>query len=197
MADARGLLVLLIISHVHSFSAARPPRVLDARRFRAHPDDQERMTWIVRVALERPLTFIVMALLVLIFGPLAASRMAVDIFPDIRVPVIGVAFQYSGLWPRDQAEPENLSGGVSSMRSPPAFGCNNRRGRQPKIARPNSACSQSGFVAGLWRSAIFIAGWSTEQVGNCGSSSSRLYGTKRACAPDAAGSTRNHRRNYS
>ena len=61
------------------------------------------MTWIVKVALERPLTFIVMALLVLIFGPLAASRMAVDIFPDIRVPVIGVAFQYSGLQPGEMA----------------------------------------------------------------------------------------------
>ena len=61
------------------------------------------MTWIVKVALERPLTFVVMALLILIFGPLAANRMAVDIFPDIRVPVIGVAFQYAGLSPSEMA----------------------------------------------------------------------------------------------
>ena len=61
------------------------------------------MTWIVKVALERPLTFVVMALLLLIFGPLAANRMAVDIFPDIRVPVIGVAFQYAGLPPSEVA----------------------------------------------------------------------------------------------
>jgi len=61
------------------------------------------MTWIVKVALERPLTFIVMALLLLIFGPMAASKMAVDIFPDIGIPVIGVAFQYAGLSPKDMA----------------------------------------------------------------------------------------------
>ena len=53
------------------------------------------MTWIVRVALERPLTFIVLALLILIFGPLAALETPTDIFPAINVPVIGVAFQ---LW---------------------------------------------------------------------------------------------------
>jgi CzcA family heavy metal efflux pump len=61
------------------------------------------MTWIVKVALERPLTFVVMALLILIFGPLAALRMPVDIFPAIRVPVIGVAFQYAGLSPSEMA----------------------------------------------------------------------------------------------
>ena len=55
------------------------------------------MTWIVRVALERPLTFIVMALLILIMGPLAALNMPVDIFPAINIPVIGVVFNYTGL----------------------------------------------------------------------------------------------------
>ncbi len=61
------------------------------------------MTWIVRVALERPYTFIVMALLILIFGPLAALKMPTDIFPDIGVPVIGVAFNYSGMSPDDMS----------------------------------------------------------------------------------------------
>ena len=55
------------------------------------------MTWIVRVALERPLTFIVLALLILIFGPLAALNMPVDIFPTINIPVVGVVFQFGGL----------------------------------------------------------------------------------------------------
>jgi CzcA family heavy metal efflux pump len=55
------------------------------------------MTWIVRVALERPLTFIVMALLILILGPLAAISMPVDIFPSINIPVIAVSFNYNGL----------------------------------------------------------------------------------------------------
>jgi CzcA family heavy metal efflux pump len=62
------------------------------------------MTWIVKVALERPLTFVVMALLLLIFGPMAASKMPVDIFPNIDIPVIGVAFQYAGLSPDDMSK---------------------------------------------------------------------------------------------
>jgi CzcA family heavy metal efflux pump len=57
------------------------------------------MTWLVKVALDRPYTFIVMALMILIFGPLAAIRTPTDIFPNIGVPVIGVAFNYSGLSP--------------------------------------------------------------------------------------------------
>ena len=61
------------------------------------------MIWIVRVALERPLTFIVMAILIVIFGPLAALNMPTDIFPDIRIPVVGVAFQYTGLSPDEMA----------------------------------------------------------------------------------------------
>ncbi|HEY2070653.1 MAG TPA: efflux RND transporter permease subunit [Rhizomicrobium sp.] len=61
------------------------------------------MTWIVRVALERPLTFIVMAILILIMGPLAAMQTPTDIFPDIKIPVIGVAFQYTGLSPDEMA----------------------------------------------------------------------------------------------
>jgi multidrug efflux pump subunit AcrB len=56
---------------------------------------------IVRVALQRPYTFIVMALLILIVGPLAALRTPTDIFPEIRIPVIAVAWQYTGL-PPDQ-----------------------------------------------------------------------------------------------
>jgi CzcA family heavy metal efflux pump len=57
------------------------------------------MTWLVKVALDRPYTFIVMALMILIFGPLAAIRTPTDIFPNIGIPVLGVAFSYSGLSP--------------------------------------------------------------------------------------------------
>ncbi|HET7083883.1 MAG TPA: efflux RND transporter permease subunit [Rhizomicrobium sp.] len=57
------------------------------------------MTWLVKVALDRPYTFIVMALMILIFGPLAAIRTPTDIFPNIGIPVLGVAFNYSGLSP--------------------------------------------------------------------------------------------------
>ncbi|MEY4966419.1 MAG: hypothetical protein RL274_2002 [Pseudomonadota bacterium] len=57
------------------------------------------MTWIVKVALDRPYTFIVLALMILIFGPIAAVRSPTDIFPNIGIPVIGVAFTYTGLSP--------------------------------------------------------------------------------------------------
>src|ERR1700751_1946093 len=59
------------------------------------------MTALVRIALSRPYTFVVLALLLLIIGPLAALRTPTDIFPEIRIPVIGVVWQYTGL-PPDQ-----------------------------------------------------------------------------------------------
>ncbi|MBO9378236.1 AcrB/AcrD/AcrF family protein [Sphingomonas histidinilytica] len=62
------------------------------------------MIGIVKVALHRPLTFIVMAILIAIGGTLAALRMPVDIFPNIRIPVIAVAWQYAGLPPEDMAD---------------------------------------------------------------------------------------------
>jgi len=58
---------------------------------------------IVRIALSRPLTFIVMAILILILGVLSVLRMPVDIFPDIRLPVIAIAWTYNGLSPEDMA----------------------------------------------------------------------------------------------
>jgi multidrug efflux pump subunit AcrB len=61
------------------------------------------MTELVRIALNRPYTFVVLALLLLIIGPLAAMRTPVDIFPDIRIPVIGVVWQYTGLPPDQMA----------------------------------------------------------------------------------------------
>jgi multidrug efflux pump subunit AcrB len=59
------------------------------------------MVALVRIALSRPYTFVVLALVILIAGPLAALRTPTDIFPDIRIPVIGVVWQYTGL-PPDQ-----------------------------------------------------------------------------------------------
>ena len=61
------------------------------------------MNAIVRIALSRPYTFIVMAALIFIVGILAAVKMPVDIFPSIRVPVVGVAFTYTGLSPDDMS----------------------------------------------------------------------------------------------
>ncbi|WP_018971830.1 efflux RND transporter permease subunit [Rudaea cellulosilytica] len=61
------------------------------------------MQGLVRIALARPYTFVVLALLILIIGPLAAMRTPTDIFPNIDIPVIGVAWQYTGLPPDQMA----------------------------------------------------------------------------------------------
>jgi multidrug efflux pump subunit AcrB len=61
------------------------------------------MIALVRIALRRPYTFVVLALFILIIGPLAALRTPVDIFPDIRIPVIAIVWQYTGLQPADMA----------------------------------------------------------------------------------------------
>src|SRR6266403_292258 len=53
--------------------------------------------WIVRIALDRPYTFVVLALLILIASPVVIARTPTDIFPSINIPVIAVAWQYSGL----------------------------------------------------------------------------------------------------
>jgi len=61
------------------------------------------MVALVRIALRRPYTFVVLALLILIVGPLAASRTPVDIFPEIRIPIIAAIWQYTGLPPDQMA----------------------------------------------------------------------------------------------
>ncbi|WP_296953119.1 efflux RND transporter permease subunit [uncultured Massilia sp.] len=67
------------------------------------------MLGLVRIALRRPYTFVVLALTLLIIGPLAAMRTPTDIFPDIRMPVIAVAWQYTGL------PPDQMAGRISTL----------------------------------------------------------------------------------
>src|SRR5580658_222536 len=59
------------------------------------------MMWLVRVALSRPYTFVVMAILIAILGGASILTMAVDIFPYIDIPVVSVLFSYSGLSPEE------------------------------------------------------------------------------------------------
>ncbi len=59
--------------------------------------------WVVRVALKRPYTFLVMAAALLIMGPLAILRTPTDIFPNIGIPVISVIWSYTGLPAREMA----------------------------------------------------------------------------------------------
>jgi len=57
--------------------------------------------WLVRIALRRPYTFVVMALLILLVGGLTIARMPTDIFPDVDIPVISIVFNYGGLAPEE------------------------------------------------------------------------------------------------
>ena len=67
------------------------------------------MASIVRLALARPYTFVVMSILILIFGVMSIVRTPKDIFPSIGIPVISVVWQYSGL------PPEEMSGRIVSI----------------------------------------------------------------------------------
>ncbi len=53
--------------------------------------------WIVRLALTRPYTFVVLAILIAMFGTLSAIRTPTDIFPNIDIPVISAVWTYTGL----------------------------------------------------------------------------------------------------
>ncbi len=59
--------------------------------------------WIVRLALRRPYTFAVFALLLLILGPLSILNTPTDIFPNIDIPVVSIVWQYQGLSAVDMA----------------------------------------------------------------------------------------------
>jgi len=63
---------------------------------------------IVKIALKRPYTFVVLAILLLIAGTLSALRMPTDIFPNIRIPVIAVAWSYGGM------PPDQMSGRITT-----------------------------------------------------------------------------------
>jgi CzcA family heavy metal efflux pump len=65
--------------------------------------------WIVRVALDRPYTFVVLAVLIFILSPVVILRTPTDIFPNINIPVVAVAWQYTGL------NPEELEGRLTSV----------------------------------------------------------------------------------
>src|SRR5215831_15388430 len=60
--------------------------------------------WIVALALRRPYTFVVMALLIVILTPVVLLRTPTDIFPNIDIPVISVVWNYQGLSPQEMAD---------------------------------------------------------------------------------------------
>ena len=62
--------------------------------------------WIVALALRRPYTFVVMALVILILTPITILRTPTDIFPDIDIPVVSVVWFYTGLSPAGHGQPD-------------------------------------------------------------------------------------------
>ncbi|HWF08569.1 MAG TPA: efflux RND transporter permease subunit, partial [Bryobacteraceae bacterium] len=59
--------------------------------------------WIVKLALRRPYTFVIMAFLITILGGISIATMPIDIFPYIDIPILSVIFQYNGLSPEEMA----------------------------------------------------------------------------------------------
>ncbi len=73
--------------------------------------------WIVRLALARPYTFVVMALVILLLTPVVLLRTPVDIFPDINIPVITLIWTYNGLEPQEMEQRivSNVERGVTVL----------------------------------------------------------------------------------
>src|SRR2546427_3248151 len=73
--------------------------------------------WIVRLALRRPYTFVVMALAIILLTPVVLLRTPVDIFPDINIPVISLVWTYSGLEPQEMEQriTSNVERGVTPL----------------------------------------------------------------------------------
>src|SRR5690242_15734091 len=70
--------------------------------------------WIVRLALNRPYTFVVMALAIILLTPVALLRMPTDIFPDINIPVLSLVLNFQGL-PTEEMERRVTSGAERTL----------------------------------------------------------------------------------
>src|SRR6184192_1942039 len=73
--------------------------------------------WIVRLALRRPYTFVVMALAIILLTPVVLLRTPVDIFPDINIPVISLVWTYAGLQPQEMEQriTSNVERGLTTL----------------------------------------------------------------------------------
>ncbi len=81
---------------------AREGRTFDNKRIEA------RSVWIVRLALRRPYTFVVLAMLIVLMGVVTIRRMPTDIYPEIDIPVVAAIWNYAGL------APEEMQGRITS-----------------------------------------------------------------------------------
>jgi multidrug efflux pump subunit AcrB len=73
--------------------------------------------WIVRLALQRPYTFIVMALVIILLTPVVLLRTPTDIFPEINIPVISLVWTYTGLEPQEMEQriTGNVERGITTL----------------------------------------------------------------------------------
>ena len=73
--------------------------------------------WIVRLALQRPYTFIVMALVIILLTPVVLLRTPTDIFPEINIPVISLVWTYNGLEPQEMEQriTGNVERGITTL----------------------------------------------------------------------------------
>ena len=96
--------------------------------------------WIVRLALRRPYTFIVLAILIMLLGVFAIVRTPTDIFPNIKIPVVAVIWRYTGLSPEEMAT--RLVLGPSASRRPRSM-TSSTPSRRPSPAQRWSSTSSS------------------------------------------------------
>src|SRR5256886_8521192 len=73
--------------------------------------------WIVRLALRRPYTFVVMALVIILLTPVVLLRTPTDIFPEINIPVISLVWTYNGLQPQEMEQriTSNVERGLTTL----------------------------------------------------------------------------------
>ena len=88
---------------------------------------RDALMWIVRVALNRLYTFVVLALLILLVSPLVILRTPTDIFPNIGIPVVSVIWSYDGFPPREMSD--RIGSTISSTWNP-----------SPTTASASSSC---------------------------------------------------------
>ena len=91
--------------------------------------------WIVRLALRRPYTFVVVSILILIMGGLAIVRTPTDIFPTIDIPVVSIIWNYNGLVPEDMSDRI-----VTHHRAEPHYHRRQHRAHRVAVALRNRRC---------------------------------------------------------
>ena len=109
----------------------------DFARGTTPPNGQDRRMWIVSIALKRPYTFIVMALMILLATPYMLLTMATDILPEINIPVISIIWNYNGL------SAQEMGKRITARRAHPDHHGQRHRAHRIAVAAPASPSSRS------------------------------------------------------